>query len=307
MNDGQRHDPLKQAVLSAFHTIDATQIAEQSRQWAQFLANEIKPEVHPSRLSDFAFQLPVYVVASLLGVPQDRLQQTAQWMSNFAWCLAPVSSPEQIEQGKRAASHLLDLLYTALSTQEAEHTHGLLGVLMREARRVGIEAEEVVANGIGLLWQAYEATAGLIGNTLLTLAAHQDVRKQVIAHPDMLDLVIQEVLRYDPPIQNTRRFLAGNGIVAGEKMKEGDIILIVLAAANRDPAENQDPERFDIFRKDPRIYTFGVGAHACPGEIFATTIARAGVEQLMVSGVNMQQLVETVRYRASANTRIPLF
>jgi cytochrome P450 len=165
----------------------------------------------------------------------------------------------------------------------------------------------VVANGIGLLWQAYEATAGLIGNTLLTLARHQDICEKVIARPAVLDLVIQEVLRYDPPIQNTRRFLAGNGIVAGEEMKEGDIILIVLAAANRDPVANRGPDRFDIFRKDRRIFTFGVGVHACPGEILAATITRAGIEQLMASDVNLQRLVETVRYRSSANARIPLF
>jgi cytochrome P450 len=119
--------------------------------------------------------------------------------------------------------------------------------------------------------------------------------------------LIQEVLRYDSPIQNTRRFLAEGGFVVGEKMKAGDAILVILSAANRDPSANPSPERFDIFRKERRIFTFGVGAHACPGESLAATIAKAGVKQLIASGVAIDRLAETVTYRASANARIPIF
>jgi cytochrome P450 len=308
MNDGQKHGPMKGAVSSTLQVIDANQAAEESHKWARLLADEIEPAAHPGRLTDFAFQLPVYVVASLLGIPQEQLQQTAVWMSDFVRCLAPASSSEQIEQGKRAASHLLDLLHTILGIQEVERTGGLLDVLKHEARLVGCtDRDVVVANGIGLLSQAYEATAGLIGNTLLALARHQDVYEQLLAASDKLHLVIQEVLRYDPPIQNTRRYLSGSGVIAGEEMKEGDIVLVVLAAANWDPAANPDPERFDIFRKARCLFTFGAGVHGCPGEIIAAIIARAGVEQLILSGVNLPHLAATVRYRPSVNARISLF
>ena len=119
--------------------------------------------------------------------------------------------------------------------------------------------------------------------------------------------MIQEVLRYDSPVQNTRRFLAEGGFIAGAEMKAGDAILVILAAANRDPSVNPNPERFDVFRKERRIFTFGAGAHACPGEALATTIAKAGVERLIASGIDLGRLAETMTYRASANTRIPIF
>ncbi|HEY4389684.1 MAG TPA: cytochrome P450, partial [Ktedonobacteraceae bacterium] len=205
-------------------------------------------------------------------------------------------------------NHLLDLLHTMLDTLEAEPTSSLLSILAHEARSTGYADKDViVANGIGLLSQTYEATAGLIGNTLLALARHPEIHKQALADLDRLDLVIQEVLRYDPPIQNTRRYLASNGVVAGVEMKEGDMILVVLAAANRDPAVNSDPERFDIFRKARRLFTFGVGEHLCPGENMAAIIAKAGVEQLISSDIDVLRLTKTIRYRPSGNARIPLF
>jgi cytochrome P450 len=299
MNDGERHCPLKQAASAALASIDAVQAVQQSDKWARFLLDEDGPK----RLSRFAYHLPVYVIGSLLGVPSDLLHQTALWMSDFARCIAPASSAEQIERGKTAAGLLLET-FRALP----ERQDGLLSALAREAERVGRdETDAIVANGIGFLSQAYDATAGLIGATLLALASRPEIRDQVSSDPELLRPVIQEVLRYDSPVQNTRRFLAEDGIVAGEKMRAGDAILVILAAANRDPSVNPNPERFDIFRKERRIFSFGVGAHVCSGEALATTIAKAGVERLIASGVALEGLNETITYRASANARIPIF
>jgi cytochrome P450 len=301
MNDGERHWPFKQAVSASLASIDSAQATRQSVKWARFLLDEGGSA--PTRLSRVAFHLPVYVVGSLLGVPQGMLRQTALWISDFARCLAPASDPDQIELGKTAAGHLLQM-FRDLQTCE----DGLLSALAREAKRAGREeTDAIIANGIGFLSQSYEATAGLIGNTLLALASRPEMRDQVAADPYLLGYVIQEVLRYDPPIHNTRRFLAEDGVVAGENMKAGDAILVILAAANRDPSANPDPERFDVFRKERRIFTFGVGAHACPGEALAATIAKAGVERLIASGAAIERLAETITYRASANARIPIF
>ena len=90
-------------------------------------------------------------------------------------------------------------------------------------------------------------------------------------------------------------------------MRAGETVLVVLAAANHDPAANPAPERFDIARERPRTFTFGAGVHACPGEQLTTTIARAGVEQLIARGIAPASLAETVTYRPSVNARIPLF
>lgn len=308
MNDGQQHHRLKGAISSTLQAIDINGIRTQSHTWAKHLADVMEPESDPGNLADFAFHLPVYVVARLLGIPEAHLRQTALWLRDFVRCLAPGSLPAQIEQGKEAASHLLDLLNIVVRSQEAEDTSSGLRSPMHGIKQAEYpDREMAVANGIGLLSQAYEATAGLIGNTLLTLARHREVSEQLFADPNVLPLVIQEILRYDPPIQNTRRYVAFNGTVAGVEMKEGDGVLVVLAAANRDPAVNPNPEWFDLFRPARRLFTFGVGEHACPGEMLAAIIARAGVERLICAGVKVPHLAESFSYRSSANTRIPLF
>lgn len=307
MNDGAYHAALKPAVSATMHYIEAMRITEQGRTWARFLLNARQPQTASRYLHDFAFHLPVYVIASLLGVPQDKLYHIALWMSDFVRCLAPGSSAEQIERGKAAASHLLALFRSLLSGSRADSSRSLLLTLAEQAKEANGEDEErIIANGIGLVFQSYEATAGLIGNTLVALAAHPEVQAQVVADAGLLPFVIQEVLRYDSPVQNTRRFLAQDGMVAGQPMQAGDAVLVVLAAANRDPAVNPHPERFEVDRTGRRLFTFGAGSHTCPGDTFAALIAQAGIEALIAFRRDPASLVNPVAYRPSANVRIAL-
>ena len=304
MNDGPGHCPFKQAVSATLDSVDRIQAAEQSKTSARILSGELEPAADPRRLTEFAFRLPVHVVAGLLGVPPDRLRETAQWTDDFVRCLSPLSTLEQIEQSKTAAGRLLGLFGSLLA---GRGTGGLLGTLAAQARRLGREdVDVIVANGIGFLSQSYEATAGLIGNTLLVLISQPAVCEQVAGDPGLLRHVVQEVLRYDPPVQNTRRFLAASGEIDGQQMKEGDAILVVLAAANRDPQANPHAQRFEMLRENRRTFTFGAGAHACPGETLAASIAEAGVRQLLASGLRVEELARP-RYRASANVRIPIW
>lgn len=295
MNDGPGHCPFKQAVSVTLGALDPALVAARSRELAGGLA------VDP--LVDFAFRLPVCVTASLLGVPESDLHQTALRVSDLVACFAPGAGPEPLTRGKVAAGDLLASFRALLS---APAPAGLLGSLRDEARRVGREDHDViVANAIGFMFQSHDATAGLIGNTLVTLASHPEVLAAVTADRSLLPVLLQEVLRFDPSVQNTRRFVASDGVVAGQEMKEGDAILVVLAAANRDPAANPHPDRFDLRRQDRKIFTFGAGKHACPGEALAATIAQEGIDRLLGSGIDLQRFLAARVYRPSGNVRMP--
>jgi len=134
---------------------------------------------------------------------------------------------------------------------------------------------------IGVMVQAYDATAGLILATLLAMARHGDTD-------------VEDVLRFDSPVQNTRRFIAERCVIHGETLEPGDVVLVVVGAANHDPRANGE------------IFTFGIGAHACPGKTIAVTIARAAIARLLANGFDPSRIDPHPAYRPAPNVRIPI-
>ena len=161
MNDGPRHQALKPTVTAALDALDAQEEARR-------LASRPVPKDDSREVNDFAFQFPLYTVASLLGVPEDQLPHVARWIGTFVSAVAPGSLPEALERGKEAAGQLLNLFRSLFDADDA-----------------------ILANRIGFLFQTHDATAGLIGNTLLALARR----------PGPLRQTILDVIRYDPPVQ----------------------------------------------------------------------------------------------------------
>jgi cytochrome P450 len=308
MNDGARHLPYKVAVTAGLSTQLVAQVQYASRQCAHSLMGALQPSTRPERLTDFAFHLPVYTLATLVGLSDEQLPEVTGWIDAFVRGIAPGSTPEQLEQCQQAAAHLLDLFQAVLSIQQKQNTPTVLTRLAHALHAAGrADTQVIVANAIGLLMQSYEATAGLIGNTLVLLAKRPDMRAQITANAALLPALLAEMLRYDAPVQNTRRFVAEAGIIAGCEMLADDAILVVLAAANHDPTANPNPEHFDLFRQNRQIFTFGSGVHACPGEIIATSIAQAALEQLLTTDLEFALLPDAMHYRPSANTRIPVW
>ena len=246
-------------------------------------------------------------MARLLGVPADHLDDVSRWTHAFAIAIIPLADPDQIAAGKEAAGDLLRLFHRLLG-QSGALDDGLLQRLASEAKQQGRDATDIiVANGIGFLSQTYEATAALVGNTLLVLAHDRGLAERVKATPALVESLVAEVVRYHSPTQSTRRFVAQDGVVAGQPMRQGDVILVLLAAASHDGAANARPAVFDIDRPDRRLFTFGAGLHACPGRMVATLIAEVAVGYLLQAGLDLARLSALLSYRRSAHLRIPVF
>jgi cytochrome P450 len=242
--------------------------------------------------------MPVFVMGSLLGVPADALASTVKWVDSY---VRSVNSPALTQEGSEGASRLMGLLDTA---RGAPRPPELLRAFIDEAHRLGCPLELLTPNAVGLLTQAYEATAGLIGSSLRVLARYPALRSRVADRAEFLEDVVRETARYDAPVQNTRRFVAESGTIAGQAVERGATILVLLAAANRDPEANPSPDTFLATRPDRCMFTFGVGPHACPGEALAVTIASAAVERVLEAGVDLTPLTKGVTYRPSTNARI---
>jgi cytochrome P450 len=303
MNDGPFHAKAKPAVSACLAGFDPARLTAIARREANALAHEAVGKGR-TELDRFGFALPVRVIAQMIGLPADEAAGCATLIGDFVRCLSPLSGPAEIARSNEAASALLATMRAALRRAQ----HGGLAMHAERLQSLGIDdMEAVLANLIGFLSQSYEATAGLIGGTLLALARDAALCRRAAGDDALLHRIIEEVARHDPPVHNTRRFVAQDGLVAGEAMKAGDQILVVLAAANRDPAHCVRPQTFDPDRPDRGSFTFGAGPHACAGQAIAIAIAAAGIQALMAYGLDIAALAGPVEYRRSVNSRIPLF
>lgn len=301
MNDGDaRHDVPRSALIARVQALGAGggRVEAVAEYRAHRLADAVRPWGDPRAFMQFAFALPTHVIGSLLGVPEDGLDELTQLVgdlvSSFSPPVAPVAPAAVAPAGAGAAEEVL--------------SRG--GRAVRRLREIfaadGASANPGVANVIGLLTQAQDATAALMATTLLTLRRSLRLLDSVERAPALLGDVIEEVVRHDAPVQNTRRYLAEPATILGQPLPAATAILVVLAAANRDPAANAEPASFQATRPARRSFTFGLGPHACLGRTLATTIARAGVARILASGVDLSRLDPRPAYKPYPNIRLPL-
>jgi cytochrome P450 len=278
MNDGEAlHDQPRQALIARLEAMKegGGRIEAVAEYRAHRLADEVRPWADARAFLQFALALPTHVIGSLLGVREEGLGELTTLVGDLV-----ASFSGQAAAGDHAAQRL-----RAIFADEGSPT--------------------AVSNAIGLMTQAQDATAALIATTLLTLARSVRLLDSVERAPSLLTDVIDEVVRYDAPVQNTRRFLAEPATILGEALPAATGILVVLAAANRDPATNAEPTVFQLTRPARRDFTFGLGVHACIGRMLATTIARAGVARILASGVDLSRLDPQPAYRPYPNIRFP--
>jgi cytochrome P450 len=304
-NDGRPHEAVKPALRLALKGLDSETVAATSERCARLLTHRSRPTSDPDDLSAYAFSLYPTVMASLLGFRDEALVRAAGWTRNFARSFVPSSAPDDVARGIPAVMALRGSLEAALGAHPPGSSFA--PAFVREARSLGADDMTIAANLVGLFSQGYDATAGLIATTLTALFSTQRGHlEHARGRAEFLAGFIAEVARHDSPVQNTRRFAAVDVDIMGATVPEGDAVLVVFAAANRDPARNSRPDQFDPFRNERVSYTFGVGTHACPGAAIAITIACAGVQRLLDTGI-APEAVFTNGYLPSANARIPSF
>lgn len=287
MNEGPGHGPFKRAIGVALASLRHDTVAATSRAVALALVADLTRDGRMD-LDAFAFRMPVHVVGSLLGLPSARLAELAPSIDALVRGFGPGASPAQIQDAGDAADILLRVFHAARSDAPSD---GLLARLGREAA-ASDGADVVVANAIGFLTQSYEATAGLIGNGIVALVRDPVARRRLATDPGTVRDFVLKVLRSDPPVQNTRRWVTRSGVLAGRELAAGECLLLVLASANHDPAADG-------------AFAFGAGRHACPGHAVAVMVAEAALHELLAADCIPHRW--EVAYRPSLNVRIPRF
>ncbi|WP_454867029.1 cytochrome P450 [Pseudomonas lini] len=289
MNEGERQRCPRAAIEPGLALIDVNEVN------ALVGARLITPGA--DGLYTAMFRGPVCVVAALLGFSPAQGRAISELAADFVACLSPLSDQAQLEAAHVAAEQLKGYFIELLDDPSNRST--LLAGIRQRFAAPSTDAETLIANLIGLFSQTYEATAGLIGNALLAF-----IRNPPFDSTNIDDL-IAEVQRFDPSVQNTRRFVAAPCEIDGVNLNPGDVILVLLASANRDPQLNDNPDAFLLDRPNRRSFTFGAGRHQCPGQVLAMSIASATLTEILAMKPALDCL--TWHYRPSLNGRIPVF
>ncbi len=304
MNDGSCHDRPKLALERALAAIPTSEVNARAHHTAMHAA---PTSLDPAALNAWVFNTPIALVFNLLGFPADERSAIVDWTRQFVACLSPLSTPEQLSTASAAATLLRSRMHSLLDSIDPD-SDNLISSVRDQAASVGwVDNASIVANLIGLLSQTYEATAGLIGNAIVALARQPTLLGEVRVLTDGWDQLVHETSRYDSPVQNTRRFVVEPTAIGGVDLVPGAVVLLVLAAANRDPHANPDPERFRLERPDRCVFSFRRGAHACPGEALARIIAATALSALFdaIPDGALARLAWT--YKPSTNGRLPIF
>ncbi len=231
------------------------------------LLDAVQPKGRMDVIADLGYPLPAIVTAEMLGVPVTDRDQLKPWSEDFAELLG------NFQYNPDRAPHLLRSLeemcayFLAAVQEHREHPRDDVISALVTAEQDGdrLTDEEIVANCILIMVGGQETTTNLIGNGMLSLLRYPDQLEKLQADSSLIPPAVEELLRYESPIQHTTRVAPNDLVLGGKTIRKGQTVIAVMGAANRDPEQFPDPDRLDICRQDTRHVAFAYGSHFCFG------------------------------------------
>ncbi len=269
MRDPPDHTRLRTLVSKAF----TPRVIEEMRPHIQAIVHRLLDQVRNREgmdvIADLAYPLPVTVICEMLGVPLDDHVAIRDWSSDIARSLDSIgllADPEVMARGDKARRALTEYFRGLLPERRWRPRADLLSQLIAvEERGDRLNESELLSMCLLLFIAGHETTVNLIGNGVLALLRHPDELKKLRDQPGLIPLAIEELLRYDSPVQWTARITNTDVEVQGRQIPNGAMVVAAIGAANRDPSQFRDPDRLDIAREGNRHVAFGFGIHFCLG------------------------------------------
>ncbi len=292
------HTRLRGLVNRAFTPKMVNEMRPHIQEIADYIIDRLQDKEEFDLVADFAFPLPVVVIAEMLGVPREDREQFKLWSHALTDTLEPEPNIEKMKQANKATEELYEYLRPLVAERRKNPKNDLITALAAaEEEGKKLTEDELLANCVLILVAGHETTVNLIGNAVRTLLQHPDQLDLLKANPDLIGSAIGEVLRFESPVQSTRR-LAGETLdLNGTKINEGDMLVLLLGAANRDPAQYENPDTFDIQRDTKKHMAYGHGIHHCLGSSLADAEAQIAVGTLFKRLPNLRLLDQKIEIR----------
>ena len=221
-------------------------------------------------MARLAFPLPANVISELVGIPRSERDWLRPLILDLAATLEPGRGPEEAERAKVSRDKVRNYLHELIERRRAEPTDDLLsGLIAAVDGDDRLTESEMVMSVILIYGAGFETTTNLIGNMVLTLLRHPDQLARPREDPSLVPAAVEEVLRYEPPVQVDSRYAFEDVEIAGNLVRKGFVVMTLLGAANRDPDVIEDPDRFDVGRSEIPLLSFSSGIHYCLGASLA--------------------------------------
>jgi len=289
MIDPPDHTRLRGLVNKAF----TPGVLEGMRSLVQELVDEMLASVagqgRMDIMTDFANPLPATVIAELLGVPGADQQQFKAWSDDIAMGLGGIDSARTKEElfalydfAQKSFLSLASYFRERVVELRAKPSGNLLSALIQaEERGDRLTEDELFANCVLLMIAGHETTTNLLGNGILALLRHPEQQEKLRRDPVIIVSAVEELLRYDSPIQKMGRIALADLQIDGKQIARGDLVCLSFAAGNRDPEQFAAPAQLDVMRKPNRHLAFGHGLHYCVGAALARLEAQIAINTIL--------------------------
>ncbi|WP_257459990.1 cytochrome P450 [Archangium lipolyticum] len=279
------HTRLRNLISRAFTPRRIADMEPRIRRISRELISHLPESGEFDLMKALAEPLPIIVIAEMLGVEPERRHDFKRWSDDTVastTVLLKGGDPALVEPGVR---ELRDYLAGAIEARRKEPREDLISAMLENDEKEGMLTAETAIDFCRLLLVAgNETTTNLLGNGMRALLSHPEQLERLAAEPALIPNAVEEMLRYDSPVQSITRFVTQDVEIAGTRIPAGSNVMALLGSANRDPRRYTDPERFDVTRNAQGMVSFGHGIHFCLGAPLARLEAKVALEELLTPG-----------------------
>ncbi len=297
---GDAHTRLRKLIMNVFTPRAIRAITPRIETLVDELLAPIFERGSLEVIADLAYPLPATVICELLGIPAADRDLNREWTNKLAATVDPmVTTPALVAEAEVAMNEWDRYIRDLLATKRKNPGTALLdAMLAAEVDGARLTEDEIASNAVFLFLAGHETTTNLIGNGLLALLRNPAQLDRLRAEPTIIDNAIEELLRFDSPVQFAPRVPLEPTEVEGVVLPPEMPITIMLGAANRDPRRYERPNVLDIGRADPKPLSFGGGPHYCVGAALARAEGKAAIGKLVAGSRTLELATDKPTYRA---------
>ena len=279
--DPPNHTRIRSLVMKAFTPRAVDRLREKMQSAVDALVDAMAANDHVDFLAEFAYPLPVEVICELLGVPNEHHDDFKTWSVDLGRGLQITNlNPEVIKRGNAAAAGFNAYFAELIAARRANPAGGFLDDLISAEHEGGrLSDQELLANVVLLFFGGHETTVNLLGNGMSVLLSEREAWNEVCSDLSLARDAVAEMLRIDTPVQRASRIALTDVELAGQTIKAGEMVVILIGGANRDERRYENPEKFDLHRNAPNL-SFAAGGHYCVGATLARIEAEIAVSTL---------------------------